>query len=176
MKFSLEKLGLDRFAWEHLNLKSLATPGNGVAAGIGVVVAPYIELFYGTGRMNLIVVFFGAITLDWIAGIAAAHKDQVYSSEYGISGVYRTLLILLLPAFFNWLDITFGTPGFLFYGSTFALLYHTWQSMTANVYRAGWGRWIPAYILNLVGSEIKAKSERAMQKQNAMEKSKNDEK
>lgn len=169
MKFSLEKLGLDRFSWENLNLKSLATPGNGIVAAIGATIGPFVEYLYGTGRSDFLVIFFGAIAMDWIAGIAAAQKDKVYSSEYGITGVYRTIFICLLPAFSNKLDVAFGTPGFLFYGATLALVYHTWQSMTANIYRAGWGRLIPKAVLNFVGSEIKAKSERAMRKNAKLE-------
>ncbi|WP_236692998.1 hypothetical protein [Aneurinibacillus tyrosinisolvens] len=29
--------------------------------------------------------------MDWVAGIAAAHKDKTYSSEYGLQGFFCTL-------------------------------------------------------------------------------------
>ncbi len=48
--------------------------------------------------------------------------------------------------------------------------------MTANAYRAWGKKFIPQFVVDFVSSEIKAKSERAMQKYNALEKSKNDEK
>lgn len=176
MKFGLEKLGLDRFSLDHLNLKSLVSPGNGAAAGVGVVVAPYLEFLYGSGRNDVLMAFYGVIMMDWIAGIAAAHKDKIYSSEYGISGIFRTLFILLFPAISNFLDKAMGTPGFLFFAVTFGLIYHYWQSMTANAYRAWGKKFIPQFVVDFVGSEIKAKSERAMQKFANLEQSKKEEK
>lgn len=170
MKLSLEKIGMDRFCPENLNLKSLATPGNGIVATIGAASAPYITYLYGENRSIPLAMFAGIIIMDWIAGVAAAHKDKVYASEYGISGIYRTLFICLFPAIGNLIDKAMGTPGFLFYAITFGLSYHNWQSMTANVYRAGWGKFIPQFVLDFVGSEIRAKSERAMQKFTQLEK------
>lgn len=67
--------------------------------------------------------------------------------------------------FGNLLDKAMNTPGFVFYAMTFGLIYHYWQSATANAYRAGWGRLIPDSVVKFVSSEIAAKTQRAMRKQ-----------
>ncbi|QHZ55831.1 phage holin family protein [Brevibacillus sp. NSP2.1] len=143
------------------SLENVATPSNGIAAAIGAVLAPIFQYFYGTGRTDIMVVLLLCIALDWITGIQAAKKkDKTYSSEYGLSRIPRTLFLLTLPAVANLLDRVMATPGFLFYGVTFGLIYHTWNSLTANAHRAGWP--VPKAIVNMVATEIKAKSERAI--------------
>ncbi|QDS35818.1 holin family protein [Brevibacillus brevis] len=145
------------------SLENVVTPANGIAATLGVFLTPIFQYLYGTGRMDILFVLFFMIAIDWITGISAAKKDKSYTSEYGLSRIPRSLFLLALPAVANMLDRVMGTPGFLFYGVTFGLLYHTWNSLTANAHRAGWP--IPKSIVNLVGSEIKAKAERAARKE-----------
>ncbi|ASJ54396.1 holin [Brevibacillus formosus] len=145
------------------SLDNVATPANGIAATMGAFLAPAFHYFYGTGRTDILVVLLVMNGLDWVTGIAAAKKDQTYSSEYGLSRIPRTLFLLALPAVANLLDKVMGTPGFLFYGVTFGLIYHTWTSLTANAHRANWP--MPKSIEKLVGSEIKAKAERAARKE-----------
>lgn len=70
---------------------------------------------------------------------------------------------MALPAVANLLDRVMGTPGFLFYGVTFGLIYHTWTSLTANAHRAGWP--MPKSVEKLVSAEFKAKAERAKRKE-----------
>lgn len=138
-----------------------ATSANEWKATAGAIAAPVFQYLYGPGRIDILVVLLFCITLDWVTGIQAAKKqDQTYSSEYGLSRIPRTLFFLALPALANMLDRVMATPGFLFYGVTFGLIYHTWNSLTANAHRAGWP--VPKAIANLVESEIKAKTERAM--------------
>ncbi|WP_409179157.1 holin family protein [Brevibacillus fortis] len=145
------------------SLENVATPANAWATTAGAVMAPAFHYLYGTNRQDILIVLFFMIVLDWITGISAAKKDQSYSSEYGLSRIPRSLFLLALPAVANMLDRVMGTPGFLFYGVTFGLLYHTWNSLTANAHRAGWP--VPKSIVNLVSSEIKAKAERAARKE-----------
>ncbi|MED4581894.1 phage holin family protein [Brevibacillus choshinensis] len=143
------------------SLDNVVTPANGWAATAGAMVAPVFHYFYGIGRVDILVVLLLCISLDWVTGIQAAKKkDKNYSSEYGLSRIPRTLFLLTLPAVANLLDRVMATPGFLFYGVTFGLVYHTWNSLTANAHRAGWP--VPKAIVNMVATEIKAKSERAM--------------
>ncbi|MBH0331090.1 holin [Brevibacillus brevis] len=146
-----------------LSLENVATPANAWATTAGAVMTPAFHYLYGTNRQDILIVLFFMIVLDWITGISAAKKDQSYSSEYGLSRIPRSLFLLALPAVANMLDRVMSTPGFLFHGVTFGLLYHTWNSLTANAHRAGWP--IPKSIVNLVGSEIKAKAERAARKE-----------
>jgi toxin secretion/phage lysis holin len=145
------------------SLENVATPANGWAATAGAILAPAFQYFYGKDRQDILIVFLFLIALDWITGISASKRDKSYSSEYGISRIPRTLFLIALPAVGNMLDRVMGTPGFLFYGVTFGLIYHTWTSLTANAHRAGWP--VPKSIVNLVGSEIKAKAERAARKE-----------
>lgn len=145
------------------SLENVVTPANGIAATTGVFLTPIFQYLYGTGRLDILIVLFLMISLDWITGISAAKKDQSYSSDYGLSRIPRTLFLFALPVVGNMLDRVMGTPGFLFYGVTFGLIYHTWTSLTANAHRAGWP--MPKSIENLVGSEIKAKAERAARKE-----------
>ncbi|MGG4444570.1 phage holin family protein [Brevibacillus fortis] len=146
-----------------LSLENVATPANAWATTAGAIVSPAFHYLYGTNRQDILIVLFFMIVLDWITGISAAKKDQSYSSDYGLSRIPRTMFLFALPALANLLDRVMGTPGFLFYGVTFGLIYHTWTSLTANAHRAGWP--MPKSIENLVGSEIKAKAERAARKE-----------
>ena len=145
------------------SLDNVATPANGLAATIGALLSSVFQYFYGSNRLDIMTVLFFAFALDWVTGIAASKKDATYSSEYGLSRIPRTLFLLALPAFANLLDKVIGTPGFLFYGVSFGLLYHTWNSMTANAHRAGWP--MPKSIEKMVGSEIKAKAERSARRE-----------
>jgi len=145
------------------SLDNVATPANGMAATIGALLSSVFQYFYGSNRVDILTVLFFAFVLDWVTGIAASKKDETYSSEYGLSRIPRTLFLLALPAFANLLDKVIGTPGFLFYGVSFGLLYHTWNSMTANAHRAGWP--MPKSIEKMVGSEIKAKAERSARRE-----------
>lgn len=149
---------------EVLNFKSLLTVPVGVAAGTSGVVGVFLTNIYGVGNLYWIYAFLAVIILDWLAGVAASKKDLSYASEYGINGIIRTVFILALPAGANIFDQALGTPGFLFYTVTGGLVYHTWNSMTANVARAGWEKWIPASLLKSVASEIAAKDRRALQR------------
>lgn len=142
------------------SLENLWTPANAIAASIGLVLTPAFHYFYGTGRNDILLLLLIFIGFDWWTGIAAAKKDDTYKSEYGIKRIPRTLFILAFPAFGNMLDRVLGTPGFLFYGVTFGLIYHTWNSMTANAHRAGW--YVPQSVVKFVSSEIKAKADRSM--------------
>ncbi len=143
-----------------LSLDNLGRLDNSVAAVFGGSIGMWLDLVYGSGRSSVILALLAVIALDWVTGIAAAHKDRSYSTEYGIAGVFRTIFILAFPAFANVLDHALGTPGLLFYAVTFGLIYHTYISLTANAARAGWSKYIPQAVLKFVASEIKAKAER----------------
>jgi toxin secretion/phage lysis holin len=151
---------LHRFI-QTFNLQNLFKASTGAIALVGAAAAPVINYFYGGGRVDVAVVLLLLISLDWITGIAAALKDRTYSSEYGISGILRTIFILTFPALANLLDQEMGMPGVLFYSVIFGLIYHTFNSMTANAFRAGWGRFIPDLVVKLISSEIQAKTDRA---------------
>ena len=142
----------------------------GFAAAVGGFLLPVFEFLYGPGPAVLATVtalaFF--IGLDWLSGSRAARKDGTYASHYGIDGVFRTFFMLLLPAGGHLLDVVLGSPGIIFGIFSAGLLYHTIKSMTANAIRAGWGDWIPAWLLEKlsewVRSEIEAKLNRAMKR------------
>lgn len=158
---------MNRFLQSFFTLDSLAKPTNVGAAFAGAFIGPIISQAFGSGKFWAFVLLLSIIAADWITGTAAAKKDGNYSSEYGISGALRTLLMLWIP-FIGWLldKVTltvFGInqPGYAFFAITIMLAYHTWESMTANAYRAGWEKWIPKSVTSFVSSEIKAKMDRA---------------
>ena len=136
----------------------------------GAVLVPVFEFLYGSGNIvlysMLALVFF--ILLDWISGSRAAKKDRSYSSKYGIDGIFRTFFMLMLPAGGHLLDMALGIPPVLFGLIVFGLLYHTIQSATANAIRAGWGEWIPEWLLakitEWVRSELESKIDRALKR------------
>ncbi|WP_309119218.1 phage holin family protein [Paenibacillus sp.] len=151
---------MQRFA-QSFNLDSMNRPDNAVVAFFGAYVGPFFDIVYGPERTSVILALYVVILLDWITGIAAARREEAYSSEYGVSGIFRTIFLLAFPALGNVLDHAFGTPGLLFYAVTFGLIYHTYISLTANAARAGWSKYIPQAVLKYVTAEIKAKADRA---------------
>ncbi|WDI05089.1 phage holin family protein (plasmid) [Paenibacillus urinalis] len=146
-----------------LSLDNIASSSTAVWATIGGVFGSIVETVYGGGeeRKFMIAIYAFFIFMDWISGIAASKKDGSYSSEYGINGVLRTLFILCFPAAANMLDYVLNTPGVIFYFVTTGLIFHTFNSLTANSVRAGWEKWIPNSIINFVQSEIENKSNRS---------------
>lgn len=148
-----------------MNIKNMTTPTAGAIAAIGSVLGPIINFMYGPDRTEILSLFFFAILGDWYTGIAAARKDKTYSSAYGIKGIFRTIFILGFLVFANFADKALGMPGTFFYATVLGLVYHYWQSLTANAYRAGWEKWIPKKVVNFVDSEIQAKADWAMKQQ-----------
>ncbi|SEM82197.1 phage holin family protein [Paenibacillus sp. OV219] len=159
---------MNRFIRSLFSLDTLIKPANGIIASVGAAISPIISRATESGKFWAFALFFAIVIADWIAGTAAAKKTETYRSEYGQTGALRTVFLLFIPFIGMLLDkvasSTFGVsqPGVAFYGLTFMLAYHSWESMTANTFRAGWGRWIPKKVLNFVSSEIKAKGQRAL--------------
>jgi phage-related holin len=147
---------------EIFNLSNIINAKTGFIAVIGASAGTFLSKIYG-GEVGLTIIgtLALAIALDWLGAIAAAKKDGSYASQYGILGVLRTAVILVLPIWGKSLDAALNTQGFFFYLLTIGLLYHTIVSMTANFTRAGWDKWIPMWILNLIASEIEAKMKRS---------------
>lgn len=129
-----------------------------IISEIGASLVPWINTIYGEDRMLPLALLLVAIILDWITGIASSQKDSRYSQEYGRLGVLRTLFLLVLPMFAKLLDSMLGMPGLFFYAITIGLIYKTWQSLTVNAYRAGWGKWIPSSVIDYIDNELKAKT------------------
>lgn len=155
---------MSRFTFERtFALSNITTGVNAAVATVGAVFGTLVETVYGSGdeRTILIGIYAFFIFMDWISGIAASKKDGTYTSEYGINGILRTLFILCFPAAANMLDYMFHTPGAFFYFVTTALIYHTFNSMTANTVRAGWEKWIPSVLIKSVQSEIENKQSRS---------------
>ncbi|WP_423743031.1 phage holin family protein [Bacillus cereus] len=128
-----------------------------ISGGFGTVV----NLLYGEVNLIWILILAYTVTLDWITGSRAAKLDGTYSSQYGIEGIARTVVLFLLPSLARLFDIAFLLPNVFFYMVTGGLTYHIFNSFTANCVRIGWDKWIPTWLLESVASEIEAKIKRS---------------
>jgi toxin secretion/phage lysis holin len=135
----------------------------GIFASIGAVLVPVFHFFYGEGEARYvpIILILLLVVMDWLSGTSAAKKDGIYSSEYGIEGIKRTSIILLLPSVGHLLDIALGLPGMIFGLFAFGIIYHLLKSCLANMIRSGWGNWIPQRAMEWVLDEIEHKVARS---------------
>jgi toxin secretion/phage lysis holin len=143
----------------------LIKPSTVIAGGIGSIAASYLEKFYGGDRLEIILLLCLVIAMDWLSGIAAARKEKNYSSSYGINGVFRTIVMLILPAVASLLDSSLSTSGVIFYGVTIGLIFHTFNSFNANSIRAGWSKWMPTKMIKFLENEVEAKRKRYTKKE-----------
>lgn len=128
-----------------------------VSGGIGT----FLSLVYGKTNLIWIFILMMVVGLDWITGSKASKLDGTYSSQYGIEGIARTVVLFLLPCLAHLFDIAFKLPDFFFFMVTGGLIYHIFNSFTANCVRVGWDKWIPTWLLESVASEIQAKIQRS---------------
>lgn len=146
---------------EMIHLDTLLKTGNILAGIAGALLVPTFEYLYGEGEvvkyLMTALVFF--VAMDWISGVRASKKENSYGSKYGIDGIFRTFFILLLPAGGHLLDKVIGSPGLIFGILGAGILYHVIQSMTANAIRAGWGDWVPEWILTRLTEWVKEEIE-----------------
>lgn len=144
------------------NFSNLLNTKTGLASFAATPIGVWLTFIYGTSA-NVVCMAAMAllVALDWITGSVAAAKDKTLSSAYGLQGIARTFVILLLPTLGALIDHIFGLPNlffFIFWGGIFS---HTLVSFAANSQRAGWDRWIPDWALKAVSSEIEAKIQRS---------------
>ncbi|MEK4029353.1 hypothetical protein MKZ02_12570 [Pseudobacillus sp. FSL P4-0506] len=57
------------------------------------------------------------------------------------------------------LDAALGLPGILFGLLSLGVLYHVIHPMTANSIRAGWGEWVPEWLLKKITEWVKSELE-----------------
>lgn len=135
----------------------------GAAAFLASGVGGFLSWLYGGTTYNLMCMsaLILVIAFDWISGSVASKKDGTYASVYGLQGLARTVVMLLLPVFGVLMDNIFSTPNIVFFLFWGGLLYHTLNSMTANFTRAGWDKLIPNWAIDYVSSEIQSKIQRA---------------
>lgn len=131
--------------------------GAAISGGLGTL----FNFLYGKTNLIWIVIFGWIIMLDWITGSRASKLDGTYSSQYGIEGITRTVVLLSLPALAHFFDMALKLPDFFFFMVTGGLIYHIFNSFAANCARIGWDKWIPAWLLESVASEIQAKIQRS---------------
>ncbi|PEB52502.1 holin [Bacillus sp. AFS098217] len=128
-----------------------------ISGGLGT----FLSLVYGKTNLIWVSILMMVVGLDWITGSKASKLDGTYSSQYGIEGIARTVVLFLLPCLAHMFDIAFKLPDFFFYMVTGGLIYHIFNSFTANCVRIGWDKWIPTWLLESVASEIEAKIKRS---------------
>lgn len=152
-----------------LGLKTLFTVKFGKGALSLGPVGVLFNFLFGVGNLIWIGILALVTLMDWISGVKASKKDGTYTSEYGKEGIYRTLIMFILPVFGNFIDIALASTlsingmefGIFFYLITGGLIYHTLMSAAANFKRAGWERWVPVKVIESVASEIQAKTQRS---------------
>ncbi|KXY42455.1 MULTISPECIES: phage holin family protein [Bacillus] len=131
--------------------------GGVISCGLGTL----FSFLYGKMNLIWIIILVWVVILDWITGSKASKLDGTYSSQYGIEGIARTVVLFLLPSLAHLFDIAFKLPEFFFFMVTGGLIYHIFNSFTANCVRIGWDKWIPTWLLESVSSEIEAKIRRS---------------
>lgn len=140
---------------------------NPYLSGIAALLLAIFGAMYGDGEVTRAGMFLLVIliAIDWVSGFNAAKKDQIDTSSYGIEGLYRTMVLLLLPAVAHFIDIFFYTYGVVSYFMIAALARHLTKSFIANVHRVGWTQWVPTptleALLSWVEDEIAHKDARA---------------
>ncbi|EJQ44026.1 toxin secretion/phage lysis holin [Bacillus cereus BAG6X1-2] len=134
---------------------------NRIACFISGILGTIINFIYGEVNLIWMAILAQIIILDWITGSRAAKLDGTYSSQYGIEGIARTVVLFLLPSLAHLFDMEFQLPNVFFYMVTGGLSYHIFNSFTANCVRIGWDKWIPTGLLKSVSSEIEAKVKRS---------------
>lgn len=140
-----------------------------LSAAAALLLTTFSMLYGGheVTRAGMMLLFL-LIVIDWITGFSAAKKDQIDTSSYGIEGLYRSMVLLLLPAMAHFIDVFFYTYGVVSYFMIAALARHLLKSSVANVYRVGWTQWIPTptleTIINWVADEIAHKETRAKER------------
>lgn len=148
---------------EIFNISELFNVKMGAAAFLASGVGGFLTWLYGGTTYNLLCMT--ALTLviafDWTSGSVASKKDGSYASVYGLQGLARTMVMLLLPVFGVLMDQIFSMPNLIFLMFWGGLMYHTLISMTANFTRAGWDKYIPNWAIDYVSSEIESKIKRA---------------
>ncbi|MEE6134609.1 phage holin family protein [Priestia sp. FSL W8-0001] len=160
-----------KFSADIFDLRLLINPSFSFAGIAGGSIGIVLNALYGNSQVNMYIalLLILVVAFDWLGAIGAALKDGSYSSDYGIRGVVRTTVILMLPLVGRLMDTIIGTPvviadvpisGFYLFISS-GLIYHSWMSMTANFARAGYDKWIPEWMLKAVASEINAKITRS---------------
>jgi len=152
--------------WHTLKIYLINPFEHPISGFIGAALATSFTTLYGAGEIAIygMSLYVMIIALDWLSGYSASKKDGSYSSEYGIQGAYRTTFMLLFPALGNLADQLLSTPNIAFGFIVLSFTHHVWKSMTANVYRAGWGVWIPVWVLERVSDEIEHKKARAQKR------------
>ncbi|EOP94118.1 toxin secretion/phage lysis holin [Bacillus cereus HuB4-4] len=145
-----------------INISDIITSTNFKAASfVSGGIGTFLSLVYGKTNLIWIFILMMVVGLDWITGSKASKLDGTYSSQYGIEGIARTVVLFLLPCLAHMFDIAFKLPDFFFFMVTGGLIYHIFNSFTANCVRVGWDKWIPTWLLESVASEIQAKIQRS---------------
>lgn len=133
-----------------------------VVGATGTAVMMMVNFMFGTGITRTAgLIFLAVLTLDWLSGRAASKRDGTMASEYGINGAYRSAFMIGIIVLAFRVDVALGLPYILYAYFIFNFGLPTWKSMTANVYRAGWERWVPGFALERVADEIEHKTARA---------------
>lgn len=137
-----------------------------ILATFSAVAMLVFQYVFDSNKVVLVtfIIFVLLIVMDWLSGTSAAKKDGIDTSRYGIEGVNRTVLLLLLPCVARLIDIVVGTEVVVM-GLVIGILARSIaRSVIANIKRAGWNIYIPDTLLDWVSDELEQKDARAMRR------------
>lgn len=144
-------------AFSTLDIDGIVKLDTGAIMLVGGTIGAVMEKLYGKGGTDMIYFLLILLALDIVTGTAAAKREGVETSEFGLKGIKRVAVLATLPVLMHFLDNVMETKGFMFYAMTLGISYHTFKSFTANLVRNGWDRYIPMGLINFLESEIQSK-------------------
>ncbi|MED3870953.1 hypothetical protein P4574_18350 [Priestia megaterium] len=100
-----------RFAPEIYELKNLANPALGMAGVVGEAISGVMSILYSEKvNMYVALLLLAVAAIAWLVAIGAALKDSSYSSDYSISGIFRAIIMFVLPLIGRLIDVISGIP------------------------------------------------------------------
>jgi toxin secretion/phage lysis holin len=127
-----------------LNLLPQTQPER-AAMGIGAAVGAVFNFIFG-GLDQTLSALFVLVTLDFVTGWAASGKEGTLRSEKGRNGIKHKVFMFMAVAFCNVIDRGMGLPQTLRSMAVCAYSANEALSILENVYRMGYGQYIPTFL------------------------------
>lgn len=123
---------------------------------IGAAIGLFISIAVG-GMDKMIYALIALMFLDYTTGMIAAFKTGQWDSSTGFVGLAKKAVILAVVALCNTVDMAMDTHA-LRQMAICAYALNEAGSIVENIDRAGWGKYIPAFIRNAL-ARLQSKQE-----------------